>query len=226
VTPLPDGTAQITWTTNEPTRADIGLGSAPSDLVDRGVDAGLVTTHQAVLTDLEPNSTVWVKTTSTDADGQTVDGPAVPVVVPGPGAADQSWASFKRGTTTGQATIDTTGLGSVTLSGGDGKRRTGGFTSGVLDAQAMVDWDRVALHADVPDGAKLTLKVRTGSTSTPDKTWSGWRTVADGDRVGGGSRYIQYQVDLVAKVNGGVPALRSVGFGHNGALVPVVKEAG
>lgn len=116
VTELPDGTAQVTRTTSEPTNAAIGLGSTPSTLVDHGVDASLVTSHQAVLTDFEPNSTVWVQTSSTDADGHSVDGLTLPVVVPGPGAADQSWASFKRGATTGQATIDTSGMGAVTLS--------------------------------------------------------------------------------------------------------------
>lgn len=227
VTALPDGTAQVSWTTNEPTRADLGLGSTPTELTDHGVDAGLVTTHQAVLTDLAPNSTIWVQTTSTDAAGHSVDGPAVPVVMPGPGVADQSWASFKRGTTSGQVTIDTTGLGSVTLSGADGKRRTGTFTSGVLDAHAMVDWDRTTLHADIPDGASVTVKVRTGSTAEPDKTWSGWRTVPQSGRVGGpGSRFIQYQVELTARAKGVAPVLRSVGFGNNGVPFHAAGEAG
>lgn len=226
VTALPDGTAQVSWTTNEPTRAEIGLGATATDLSDHGVDAGLVTTHQAVLTDLEPNSTVWMQPSSTDAAGNSVEGPAVPVVVPGPGVADQSWASFKRGTTKGQATIDTTALGSVTLSGSDGKRRTGTFTSGVLDAQAMVDWDRMTVHADIPDGATVTVKVRTGSTANPDKTWSDWRPVADSGRVGGsGSRFLQYQVELTAKAKGAAPRWRSVGFAHNGTRVQHLGES-
>lgn len=227
VSVLPDGTAQVTWSTDRPTEAVLGVGTAGSELAPREVDASFATDHQTVLTDLEPNTTYWIRTTSVDAVGNQVEGPVVPVVTPSSGVADQSWTSFKRGTTTGQATIGTHGTGQITLSGNDARRRNGTFTSGLLDAQMMVDWDRMTLRADVPDGSKLTVKVRTGSTSVPDRTWSSWRAVGDGDRVGGsGSRYIQYRVDLTATAKAGAPTLNGIGFAHNGTPIQQPKETG
>ena len=227
VTLLPDGTARVAWTTNVPTTAELRVGTTPAKLKKVKVDKKLNTGHEAVLTGLDPDSTYYIAATSTDATGRSVDSAVVTVVTPGPGVADQSWTSFERGTVTDQATIDTTGLGTVTLSGADGQKRAGTFTSGILDAQAMVDWDRVSIQADVPDGAKITVRVRTGSTSTPDGTWSSWKQVDDGKRVGGtGSRFIQYQVDLVAKAKGTAPMFRSIGFGNNGPQLTAPKETG
>lgn len=85
----------------------------------------------------------------------------------------------------------------------------------------------MSLHADVSDGAKVTVRVRTGSTSSPDKSWSAWRQVGDGERVGGpGSRYIQYEINLVAKAKGSAPVFRGIGFGHNGNPIETPKETG
>ena len=120
------------------------------------------------------------------------------------------------------------GFGSVTLaddaSGTNGKRRSGSFDSGVVDAQAMVDWDRVMLRADVPSGCTLTVRVRTGSTAVPDGSWSSWRTVADGDRVGKGSRYIQYRVELTSQAKTGTPSLYGIGFVNNGTPLATATE--
>ena len=58
--------------------------------------------------------------------------------------------------------------------------RVGSFVSGILDAQAMVDWDRVTMQADMVSGSALTVRVRTGGTAVPDATWSSWRAVASG----------------------------------------------
>ena len=48
--------------------------------------------------------------------------------------------------------------------------------------------------------------------------------IGDGDRVGTGSRFIQYEVTLVARVNGSAPTLQSIAFGNNAATVPAPKE--
>ena len=227
LTVLPDGTAQVAWTTNEPADSQVRVGDSADALNDQEADApALIQDHLVVVTHLQPNRTYWVNTTSTDAAGNAVAGPAVPLVTPGPGVAEQTTAAFRRGTTNGQATIGTSGLGSVTLAGSGTASRTGSFVSGVIDAQAMVDWDRVSVQADVPTGSALIIRARIGSTATPDATWSSWRAVKAGDRVGGGSRYIQYRVELASKANAGAPSLYSIGFGNNGAPVVATTETG
>jgi hypothetical protein len=63
------------------------------------------------------------------------------------------------------------------------------------------------------------VSVRTGSTPTPDASWSGWQTLAGpGTRVLGASRYLQYRLVLATRIPGSTPALRGIGFTHNGGL--------
>jgi hypothetical protein len=91
----------------------------------------------------------------------------------------------------------------------------------------MVDWDRMAVHADIPDGASVTVKVRTGSTAKPDGSWTDWQPTADSGRVGGpGSRYLQYEVELATTAKGTAPVLKSIGFGHNGPPILSTGEGG
>jgi len=95
--------------------------------------------------------------------------------------------------------------------------------SRVLDAGQMVTWDRVGYRADVPSGCWLRVSVRTGSTARPDGTWSAWRPVAPGGRVGGSSRYLQYTVE--AGTSGeSVPALYDVGFTSSAEPAPPASE--
>jgi large repetitive protein len=94
---------------------------------------------------------------------------------------------------------------------------TGTHLSRVLDAQQMVTWDRAFYRADVPTGTALRVRVRTGSTPTPDATWSAWETLSgSGARVPGASRYLQYRVDMATSVSSTTPVLRGIGFTHNG----------
>ena len=94
----------------------------------------------------------------------------------------------------------------------------GTFTSRVLDAQQMVTWGSASVRADRPAGTALTLRVRTGSTATPDATWTGWRTVPATGAVGGSSRYLQYQLTLTGSA-GATPVVSSVGFTNSGTPV-------
>jgi hypothetical protein len=71
-----------------------------------------------------------------------------------------------------KSAADEADLGSIMLIGNRTAARKGTFVSGVLDAQAMVDWDRALWHTQLPSGRKLVFSVRTGSMLKPDKTWS------------------------------------------------------
>ena len=100
----------------------------------------------------------------------------------------------------------------------------GTFTSRILDAQQMVTWRSATLQADRPAGTAVTLRVRTGSTATPDATWTGWRTVPASGAVGGNSRYLQYQLTLTGSA-GATPVVSSVGFTNSGTPVTQPGEA-
>jgi hypothetical protein len=100
----------------------------------------------------------------------------------------------------------------------------GTFTSRILDAQQMVTWRSATLQADRPAGTALTLRVRTGSTATPDATWTGWRTVPASGAIGGSSRYLQYELTLTGS-GGATPVVSSVGFINSGTPVTEPGEA-
>lgn len=101
----------------------------------------------------------------------------------------------------------------------------GTFTSRVLDAGQMVTWGRIGWQADVPTGTGLAVRVRTGSAALPDGSWTGWRTVAAGDVVGGSARYVQYQLVLTGRA-GATPVVSSVEVTNSGTPVVGPGESG
>ena len=151
----------------------VRLGKSASKLKDAGTGRSTRSgQHSVVLTGLKPDTTYRLRVDSVDPASNEVLGKVVTFATPEWGVADQMTASFKRGTLKDAATIDEADVGSITLSGSRTTARKGTFVSGVLDAQAMVDWDRALWHAQVPSGSRLVVSVRTGSMLKPDKTWS------------------------------------------------------
>jgi methionine-rich copper-binding protein CopC len=213
---LPDGTAATRWITDRITNGILYLGTSPDSLSPYySSDSGK--THIVVASHLKPGTTYYARVQSTDPDGNTklwpaASNPPTTVVTAAAGVADHTAASFKTGTAGSGVVVSDDGLGGVTLAAGVTQ---GQFTSKVLDSQQMVAWDRVTSYADQPSGSGLQVSVRTGSTPTPDGTWTAWTSVAQGGRVDASSRYVQYRVDLTAG-RGGAPVLRAVGVTHNG----------
>ncbi len=98
-----------------------------------------------------------------------------------------------------------------------GYRSTGTLVSRILDAQSMVTWDRASWRADLPAGTSLTVSVRTGSTPTPDASWTRWQALhGPGARVAGSSRYLQYRLILTTRAAGSTPLVYGIGFTHGG----------
>ncbi len=224
VTSLPGGTAVLRWTTNEPTTAVVQLGESATKLKERARAIDPIRQHSVVLTGLDPETTYWLKVESADVAGNEVVSKVITFETPEWGVADQMTASFKRGIVKGAATIDEADLGSITLAGSPTTARKGTFVSGVLDAQAMVNWHEAFWHAQVPSGSKLVVSVRTGSTLEPDKTWSDWSTVASKGQVRGSSRYIQYKLEMTSPAATTAPILYGIGFSNDGAPPPLERE--
>ncbi|WP_433306521.1 DUF4082 domain-containing protein [Actinoplanes sp. CA-030573] len=221
--PRPDGTAAISWTTDESSAATLMVGSSPASLALWPADLG-GRQHTAVVTDLKPQTTYYYRLRSVDPSGNVtvwpaLDKPAAKFVSTATGVADYTAAGLR------------TGKGSRTAVAADGLRlasgaRSGSLVSRVLDAGQMVTWDRLSYQAAVPAGAGVRIYVRTGSTSAADASWSAWTAVGQGGRVSGSSRYVQYRVELTGGAGGRTPVLQGVGITSNGKLITHPTETG
>jgi len=228
ITPLPDGTAVVSWTTDVAAAAGVRIGDSLTKTVERKVSAALTTSHEFVVTNLQPGRTYLISTVSQDRAGNRTISKAIRFITPAPGIAQQTPESFRLGRPSGDAVVSETGVGSITLRGASTSARAGGYTSGVLDAHELVDWDRATVSAQISKGTKGTVSVRLGSTAVPDGTWTGWTSLPTRGpttgRVRGTSRYLQYRIDMSAPAGVGAPRLFSIGFSHNGAPLDVETE--
>jgi hypothetical protein len=76
---------------------------------------------------------------------------------------------------------------------------TGHFTSAVFDAGEVVNWNTASWTAETPLGTGVTIEVRSGSTPTPDASWTPFTTVlVSGGAVNTSGRYAQYRVTMTA----------------------------
>jgi hypothetical protein len=82
----------------------------------------------------------------------------------------------------------------------DWVRWTGGvYTSAVFDAGQQAYWGNATWNASLPAGTSILIQTRSGSTSTPDGSWSNWTSVSNGtDVASADSRYVQYRAILVS----------------------------
>ena len=216
VTPLPGGIATVRWTTNEPSTAVVQVGENTTAMTAVARDDDLSTSHALVLNGLKPNTTYYINGVSNDAAANTGRSSNLQFVTPAWGVSEQGTPTFSRGALSGSATVDSSELGRVTLSGATKQARSGTYVSVPLDAQQMVDWDRGIWDGKIPSGATATLLFRTGSTDVPDSTWTAWQRMPANGRVAGSSRYLQYQVNLSSPAGVAAPSLWAMGFTHNG----------
>ncbi|MGZ4582348.1 MAG: fibronectin type III domain-containing protein, partial [Nocardioidaceae bacterium] len=225
---LPDGTATVTWTTNEKSDSRVVFGTSRKRLTSSRMDSARVTSHAVVLTDLLPNRTYYFRVVSKDPAGNRAVRPSKAkrpfrFVSSAPGVAVHTAQQFRTGRLGGSRVLNT-GFGALTLA----KARTRAtYQSNVLDAQQFVTWDRASWQAQVPRGTRLRVWVRTGSRVTPDSSWSSWQLVpASGGRIGTkSSRFLQYRVGLTGS-KGKAPILTAIGFTYNGKPPPTPQGPG
>lgn len=93
----------------------------------------------------------------------------------------------------------------------------GTYESPVHDAGSVARWGRLMWRADVPGGARVVFRTRSGNSERPDPTWSDWsQPLTDG----GGSavpspnaRYIQWRAEFTGAA-GQTPVIESVELGY------------
>ncbi len=93
---------------------------------------------------------------------------------------------------------------------------SGIFTSQVFNAGALVSWGTASWTSTVPSGTSLRISVRQGTTPIPDGTWTPFTPLSSsGATIGGSTRYIQYQAQLITTIPGQTPVLHNLTLTYN-----------
>jgi hypothetical protein len=180
------------------------------------------TGHHVVMTDLAPGATYYYRVVSRDTAGNTTKSPPRRLEAAPAGVVDTTVAQFRQGT--GEAANSATDQGDGELTLSSSRLQAGGstvrYTSRLLDARAMVTWDRAFWQAEVPAGATLRVSARAGSTSRPDSSWTPFTSLSGSgaslEKALGSSRYIQYRVEMTTGDPTRTPRLDAIGFTHKG----------
>jgi hypothetical protein len=94
---------------------------------------------------------------------------------------------------------------------------SGTFTSRLFDAgDSRATWRTLTAALDAPAGAGVSFEARTGSTPSPDASWTGWQAVGSGGAISGplGRRYLQYRVTLTTTDTSVTPFVDGVTLGY------------
>ncbi len=98
------------------------------------------------------------------------------------------------------------------------------LTSRVLDAAGTAVFSSIGWIGTTPAGTDLSLSVRTGTTITPDGTWTAFTPVTNGASLPDGWRYLQYQAQLSATDGSQTPVLADITIQYQIDLPPVAID--
>ena len=100
----------------------------------------------------------------------------------------------------------------------------GTLESKILKGAPIADWGRTYLDAETPTGTNVELQFRTGSTETPDLTWTPWTPpLRSGERPAlPPARFAQFRLRLSSTRGGATPIVETVSvFWAQRNLAPV-----
>ena len=94
---------------------------------------------------------------------------------------------------------------------------SGAYEAPVHDAGTAARWGSLGWRADLPAGATLQFRTRSGNSAKPDRTWSDWSeplTDPVGSRIPSpNARYIEWKAELAGS-GGATPAITSVSLAY------------
>ena len=117
--PLPDGTVEATWGTDENADATLQYGQQPDNLADLHDDTADVE-HTVVATNLQPGSTYYYRVKSVDAAGNATQWPAATdppatFIAAATGVSDMTAEQFRTVSSQAGTSVQQDGLGEVSL---------------------------------------------------------------------------------------------------------------
>lgn len=145
-TPHSNGTATITWTTDEPADSSVHFDDVPDPLAFNTGNAALVTNHMVLLTGLLPNTAYFFRVLSQDANSNSAiqpNPPAAPLsftMANSICAQDQTATDFNLGTPDANTAVTVQGDGDIVLKpvlieDFSGAGVPAGWTDAIWDAQ-------------------------------------------------------------------------------------------
>jgi len=87
---------------------------------------------------------------------------------------------------------------------------SGTYTSAVFDAGDAVAWQKLTTTSTIPSGTTSTITYRTGSTPTPDGTWTPLTALGAGGALAGSSRYVQFTIQIATASGARSPVIQDV----------------
>lgn len=91
---------------------------------------------------------------------------------------------------------------------------SGTFESRILTASGKYNaWGIASWNADVPENTALVISVRTGNSPVPDKNWTEYTVISNGDDVPDASKYLQYKAEFSTNDPGLSPVLQDFSIG-------------
>ena len=126
-----DGTASVTWDTNEASDSRVDYGTSPGSLDSHQSSPGLTTSHSVQLTGLAPNTTFYYRVVSTDAATNSATDPNPPAAprsftTPSASFTDTTVSDFGAGTPDANTYISEMSNGEVILKPAEGQEFSGG----------------------------------------------------------------------------------------------------
>jgi Domain of unknown function (DUF4082)/Bacterial Ig-like domain len=157
VLPLPDGTASVTWSTDEAASSGVMFGLAADLLDGNAVDGTLAVSHDTMLTQLEPGQTYYYRIVSTDAAGNVStepakDAPPARFVSAAKGVADHTLAALRMGQRSAGAYLRQDSFGELSLTPETGEE----FATPELPTSWMEEGEQAA-GARLVTGGQLVL---------------------------------------------------------------------
>jgi hypothetical protein len=157
VLPLPDGTASVTWHTDEAASSGVMFGLASDRLDSNAVDGALAVSHDTMLTQLEPGRTYYYRIVSADAAGNTStipakDAPPATFVSAAIGVADHTVAALRMGQRSAGAYLRQDTYGELSLAPESGEE----FAAPALPTSWMEESEQAA-GIRVVTGGQLVL---------------------------------------------------------------------
>jgi hypothetical protein len=172
--PGADGTATITWTTDEPATSRVDYGTSPDALNLNATEPGSTTSHSVKLTGLQLGTTYHYRVTSEDAAGNPATSPPnsqapASFKTPDAGFTDTTTTDFGAGTPGADTYISQIANGEIILKPAVGEEFSGtslpsgwtgtpwgaGGTATVTDGQLTVDGARAGTDALYGPGRSL-----------------------------------------------------------------------